>query len=123
MDEMNNGEHDELIDAALIQASVVASGALPASVRARVRRRRVVHRVKTGGGAIAGLAACVLVVVVLMRPSASGPGQGVPSWNEGAVIGIDDPMFDALDGRGGSLTGGTRWRAGMRLDDEWVLDI
>lgn len=97
-----------------------AAGAIPEMLRARLRRRRVVHRVKMGG---AGL--CVVMVavlgVVMARPGDQSPQD---SWRGGAVISIDDPMFDALDGGSGQPGGDlTRWRAGARVDGDWVLEM
>lgn len=96
------------------------AGAMPEMLRSRVRRRRMLHRVKIGG---AGL--CVLLVavvgVLMARPGAQG--TGMEGWREGAVIGIDDPMFDALDSGRGMGRVDTRWRAGARLDGDWVLEM
>lgn len=95
------------------------AGAMPEMLRARVRRRRVVHRVKMGG---AGL--CVLLVavvgVLMARPGVEVRDDG---WRDGAVIGIDDPMFDALDQGRGMGRVDSRWRAGARLDGDWVLEM
>ena len=95
------------------------AGAMPEMLRSRVRRRRVVHRVKVGG---AGL--CVLMVAVLgvliARPGVEVRNDG---WRDGAVIGIDDPMFDALDQGHGMGRVDSRWRAGARLDGDWVLEM
>ena len=96
------------------------AGAMPEALRARVRRRRVVHRVKMGGAV-----ACVVLVAVLgvlmARPGAQSPA--LDGWRDGAVISIDDPMFDALDQGHGMGRVDTRWRAGARLDGEWVLEM
>ncbi len=97
------------------------AGAMPDALRARVQRRRMVHRARVGGGML-----CVLLVavvgVMLARPSASTPTMD--GWRDGAVISIDDPMFDALDGgRGGLGSDLTRWRAGARLDGDWALEM
>ena len=96
------------------------AGAMPEMLRAKVRRRRVVHRVKMGG---AGL--CVLMVavvgVLMARPTSQKPA--LDGWRDGAVIGIDDPIFDALDQGRGMGRADTRWRAGARLDGDWVLEM
>ncbi|MEZ6163297.1 MAG: hypothetical protein R3B67_02565 [Phycisphaerales bacterium] len=107
MDELKRGEFGD-------------AGAMPEMLRARVRRRRVVHRVKMGG---AGL--CVLLVavvgVLIARPGVEVRNDG---WRDGAVISIDDPMFDALDGGRGQPGGDlTQWRAGARFDGDWVLEM
>ncbi|MCA9274580.1 MAG: hypothetical protein KDA29_00985 [Phycisphaerales bacterium] len=95
------------------------AGAMPEMLRAKVRRRRVVHRAKVGG---AGL--CVVMVtvvgVLIARPGVEVRNDG---WRDGAVIGIDDPMFDALDQGRGMGRVDPRWRAGARLDGDWVLEM
>lgn len=95
------------------------AGALPEALRSRVRRRRVVHRARVGGGVV-----CVLLVavvgVLVGRPGGQSQ-QG--SWQNNAVITIDDPMFDALDEGLGNSRVDTRWRAGARLDGDWVLEM
>ncbi|MCR9075434.1 MAG: hypothetical protein NXI07_05280 [bacterium] len=95
------------------------AGAMPETLRSRVRRRRVVHRARVGGGVV-----CVLLVavvgVLVGRPGDPSPQD---SWRGGAVITIDDPMFDALDRGDGMGRVDTRWRAGARLDGDWVLEM
>ena len=95
------------------------AGAMPETLRSRVRRRRVVHRARVGGGVVCVL--LVAVVGVLVARPGDPSAQG--SWQGGAVITIDDPMFDALDRGDGMGRVDTRWRAGARLDGEWVLEM
>lgn len=106
MDEMKTGSFGD-------------SGGLPDAVRICVRRRRVVHRAKTAGAAV-----CVVIVatigVVVSRPADQSAGD---AWRHGAVISIDDPMFDALDRGVGENRVDPRWRAGARLDGDWVLEM
>ncbi len=98
---------------------VADAGGLPDAVRARVRRRQVVHRARIGAGAV-----CVVLVamagVMMVRPGGQSQ-QG--SWQNNAVITIDDPMFDALDEGYRNNRVDTRWRAGARLDGDWVLEM
>ena len=98
---------------------VADAGGLPEALRSRVRRRRVVHRARVGGGVV-----CVLLVavvgVLVGRPGGQSQ-QG--SWQNNAVITIDDPMFDALDEGYRNNRVDTRWRAGARLDGDWVLEM
>jgi hypothetical protein len=95
------------------------SGRMPDTVRSRVRRRRITHRVQTGGAVL-----CVALVaalgVLMTRPSVESPDN---AWRGGAVISIDDPMFDALDRGLGENRVDPRWRAGARLDGDWVLEM
>lgn len=96
------------------------AGAMPEMLRTQLRRRRVVRRVKVGGGGVLCLLLVAAVGVLVARPGdPSAPG----SWQDGAVISIDDPMFDALDRGDGMGRVDTRWRAGARLDGDWVLGI
>ena len=98
---------------------VADAGGLPEALRSRVRRRRVVHRARVGGGVV-----CVLLVavvgVLVGRPGGQSQ-QG--SWQNNAVITIDDPMFDALDEGYRNNRVDSRWRAGARLDGDWVLEM
>lgn len=97
------------------------AGAMPEVLRARVRRRRVAHRVRIGGGVVLGVA---LVAMAGVFFSQAGPaGSGVDGWRDGVVISIDDPMFDALDRVEGNNRVDTRWRAGARLDGDWALEM
>lgn len=97
------------------------AGGLPAVLRARLRRRRHVRRARAMGGAalVASLFAAAGVLVVVPVEDDSVP-QGM---RDGAVISIDDPMFDSLDWRGESGGDLTRWRAGARLEDVWLLEL
>ena len=96
------------------------AGAMPEMLRSRVRRRRVLHRVKIGG---AGLCVLLVSVVGVFAIQPSDRGNALDGWREGAVIGIDDPMFDALDSGRGMGRVDPRWRAGARLDGDWVLEL
>ena len=106
MDEMKTGSFGD-------------SGGLPDAVRTTVRRRRAMHRAKAGGAVL-----CVVLVaalgVLMTRPGVEATKE---AWREGAVISIDDPMFDALDRGFGENRVDPRWRAGVRLDGDWVLEM
>ncbi|MFG0298284.1 MAG: hypothetical protein ACF8K1_01605, partial [Phycisphaerales bacterium JB047] len=72
---------------------VADAGGLPNAVRAKVRRRRAVHRARAGAGVV-----CVMLVAligVMMVQVHDGPVRD--AWEHNAIISIDDPMFDALD--------------------------
>jgi len=103
----------------LTKMEVGDAGALPEALRTRVRRRQVVHRARVGGGIL-----CVLMVaavgVLVGRPGGQSQHD---SWQNNAVITIDDPMFDALDEGYRNNRVDTRWRAGARLDGDWVLEM
>tara|TARA_E500000318_G_scaffold42553_2_gene40695 strand:- start:845 stop:1165 length:321 start_codon:yes stop_codon:yes gene_type:complete len=98
---------------------VADAGGLPDAVRARVRRRRVVHRARVGGGVVCVL--LVAVVGVLMVQVDDETTRG--AWEHNAVISLDDPMFDALDEGYRNNRVDSRWRAGARLDGDWVLEM
>lgn len=99
------------------------TGGLPTALRAMLRRRRHVRRARAIGGAalVASLFAAGGALVVPPVEDDSG----AQSWRDGAVISIsiDDPMFDSLDWRGESGGDLTRWRAGARLEDVWLLEL
>ncbi|MAO25124.1 MAG: hypothetical protein CMJ35_06750 [Phycisphaerae bacterium] len=97
------------------------AGGLPDAVRSRVRRRRAVRRVRGLAGSAAVLALCAVVGVFVIGPG--DHGAGVHGRSDGAVISLDDPMFDALDQGRGMGRVDTRWRAGARLDGDWVWEM
>lgn len=98
---------------------VADPGGLPDAVRARVRRRRAVHRARAGAGVV-----CVMLVamvgVMMVQVNDEQPRD---AWEHNAVISLDDPMFDALDEGYRNNRVDTRWRAGARLDGDWVLEM
>lgn len=106
-------------------------GTLPEAVRAKVRGRRTARRVRTLGAA-AVLALCAAGFLKL-RPAAPGtlPDRPTPQHASGAIIGIDDPMFEGLDGTAPVGSQGARdaaprgvvWRAGLRRNEGLSLDI
>lgn len=97
------------------------AGAMPVALRARLKRRRAARRVRGLAGSAVVLALCAAVGVYVMPPMEHTPST--PGWRAGAVITLDDPMFDALDGGNGDQRMDTRWRAGARLDGDWVLEL
>jgi len=97
------------------------AGAMPVALRARLKRRRAARRVRGLAGSAVVLALCAVVGVFLLKPMQQTPS--VPGWRAGAVITLDDPMFDALDGGNGDQRVDTRWRAGTRLDGDWVWEM
>ena len=98
---------------------VADAGGLPDAVRARVRRRREVHRARLG----AGVVCVVLVAVVGVMMVQVDDETSRDAWEHDAVISLDDPMFDALDEGYRNNRADTRWRAGARLDGDWVLEM
>ena len=103
----------------LTKMEVGDAGALPEALRTRVRRRQVVHRARVGGGVVCVLLVAVVGVLVGQVDDETTRG----AWEHNAVITIDDPMFDALDEGYRNNRVDTRWRAGARLDGEWVLEM
>lgn len=97
------------------------AGALPETLRTKLKRRRAVRRVRGAAGSAVVVALCVAVGVYLMQPMEQTPST--PGWRAGAMITLDDPMFDALDGGNGDQRVDTRWRAGARFNEELVLDL
>lgn len=98
---------------------VAETGGLPDTVRARVRRRRVVHRARVGAGVVCLVLVALVGVVMVQMDDATTRD----AWEHNAVISLDDPMFDALDEGYRNNRVDTRWRAGTRLDGDWVLEM
>ena len=98
---------------------VADAGGLPDAVRSRVRRRRVVRRTRVGAGVVCVM--LVAVVGVMMVQVDDKPTRD--AWEHNAVISLDDPIFDALDQGYRNNRVDTRWRAGARLDGDWVLEL
>ena len=96
------------------------AGTLPGELRRALRRRRIMRRGRGLAGSAVVLALLAAVGVFVADPDRDG--MDMQGWNDGAVISIDDPMFDALDGIGDGIGGGvdTRWRAGARLNSEAI---
>ncbi len=94
-------------------------GAMPDALRARVRRRRVAHRARVGVGVVC----VVLVAAVGMMMVQVDEETTRDAWEHNAVFSLDDPMFDALDEGYRNNRVDTRWRAGARLDGDWVLEM
>ncbi len=98
---------------------IADAGGLPDAVRARVRRRRVAHRARVGVGVVCVmLVAAVGAMMVQVNDETSRD-----AWEHNAAISLDDPMFDALDEGYRNNRVDTRWRAGARLDGDWVLEM
>lgn len=97
------------------------AGALPAALRTKLKRRRLVRRTRGVAGSVVIVALCAAVGVYVMQPMEHTPST--PGWRAGAVITLDDPMFDALDGVNRDQRIDTRWRAGARLNEGLVLDL
>lgn len=98
---------------------VADAGGLPDAVRARVRRRRVVHRARVGASVV-----CVVLVALAGVMMVQVDDETTrDAWEHNAVISLDDPMFDALDEGYRNNRVDTRWRAGARLDGDWVLEM
>ena len=100
---------------------VADAGGLPDVVRAKVRRRRAVHRARAGAGV--GVVGVMLVAMVGVMMVQVNDGPVRDAWEHNAVISLDDPMFDALDEGYRNNRVDTRWRAGARLDGDWVLEM
>lgn len=99
--------------------------ALPAGVRARVRRRRVVRRLRAGGGVALVLLLGAALSVQIARPIPTGGAPANPHspLAAGTLIGIDDPMFRGMDMAPRRQPVDRRWRAGARPEIDWVLGL
>ncbi|MCA9279594.1 MAG: hypothetical protein H6815_00810 [Phycisphaeraceae bacterium] len=97
------------------------AGALPDALRMQVRRRRIVHRLKTGSGVALGVLLMTVVGVFIAQPNASNESINRPL--NGAVISIDDPIFDTLDVEAERSPDATVWRASMLLNSDWSMGL
>ena len=103
------------------ESSLEQSSGLPDVVRARVRGRRRMVRVRN---VTTGLCVFALVGGVgLVAMQQLGQGGADMDRIDRSVLTIDDPMFDGLDQGRGAAPAEPRWRAGARLDVEWVLEM
>ena len=69
---------------------------------------------------------CVLAiagVVGFVAIQELGHGSDEMDRIDQSVLTIDDPMFDGLDQGRGAAPADPRWRAGARLDVDWVLEM
>jgi hypothetical protein len=96
-------------------------GVLPDALRTKLKRRRGVRRVRQFAGSAMIVALCAAAGVYMTQPIKQTPSTA--GWHAGAVITLDDPMFDILDEVNGDQRVDTRWRAGAWLDGDWALEM
>lgn len=103
------------------ESSLERASGLPDAVRAKVRGRRRAVRVRNVSTGVFVFALVGGIGLIAMQQL----GQGGADMDriDRSVLTIDDPMFDGLDQGRGAAPADPRWRAGARLDVDWVLEM